>query len=169
MGVVTNNLTARNDVEMNPRLYVIANRVEARIFKDSPFELVKTLVNNLGREKNKVLRTDKPGWSRSRFSKSSGIHAMTGEKNPHEEAAVQFARKISRYIERQKNIHAFDQMVIAAEAKMMGRIRSQLDVRVAEDVRWLKKDFGHLSSSEIGVALGIGPKRKGIRGEGLQT
>ncbi len=140
---------------MKNKWIIIANRTQARVFKENPFELLKTLENPIGREKNKALRTDKPSSGKSQYSKSAGIHSMTGEKDPHEEAAIQFARELSRYLEHQGEQHRFDELVVAAEPKMMGRIRKTMAPHLAEIVQWIQKDFGHLSDYQIGESLGI--------------
>ncbi|MGZ3722314.1 MAG: host attachment protein [Bdellovibrionales bacterium] len=146
---------------MAAKWIVVADRTKARIFKEKPFTNIKTLKNDLGREKNRAMTTDKPGWSRSKFSQPSSTHALTGEKSPHEDAAVQFARTLCRYLEHESQEHSFDGLLIAAEAKMMGRIRDSLPKHLSEKADWLKKDFGHLSEHEIGQALGLGQKRAG--------
>ena len=140
---------------MAAKWIVIADRTKARIFKEKPFTCIKTLENELGREKNRALRNDKPGWSRAQYSGSAGIHAMNGEKNPHEEAAIQFARTICKHLEHESQVHQFDDLLIAAEPKMVGRIRESLPKHLAEKTNWLKKDFGHFSEHEVGQALGL--------------
>ena len=145
---------------MKTKWIVVANRTQAKIFKENPFVLLKTLENPLGREKNLALRTDKPGSGKSQYSKSAGIHSMTGEKDPHEEAAIQFARELSRYLEHQGEQHRFDELVVAAEPKMMGRIRKTMALHLSETVQWIQKDFGHLSDYQIGKSLGITNERK---------
>lgn len=140
---------------MKTKWIVVASRIEARIFKEKPFRLIKTLENPLGREKNKALMTDKPGWSKAQYSKSAGLHSMTGEKDPHEEAAMQFARTVVHYLELEGQAHDFDKLVIVAEPRMMGRIRSHLSKHLSERVQWTQKDLGHLSDYEVGKTLGL--------------
>ncbi len=145
---------------MKKRWIIIADRIEARIFRETPFTLIKTLANPLGREKNKVLRTDKPGWGKAQYSRSAGIHSMSGEKDPHEEAAVQFARTLSRFLERESEADRYDDLMIVAEPKMLGRIRSFLAPHLSERVHWMKKDLGHLSDYQIGKKLEMPSERK---------
>lgn len=132
---------------------VSANRIQARIFSEDPFELLKVLKNPLGREKNKALMTDKPGSGRSRYAKSTAIHSMSGEKDPHDEAAEQFARKICRYLELRHDDHQFANITIAAEPKLMGKIRSHMPKHLAQATQWLAKDYGHLSDYELAETL----------------
>jgi protein required for attachment to host cells len=138
---------------MKRKWIVVANRIEARVFKAKPFSIVEKLTNPLGREKNKALTNDRPGWSRSAFAGSRNIHAMDGEKNPHEEAAIAFARQVAKYLEAKEQQHVFEEVVIAAEPKMLGRIRKAMPTYLSNFVTWIGKDYGHLSDSEIGKLL----------------
>lgn len=132
---------------------VVADRVQARVFARHPFELLHVLNNPLGREKNRSLTTDKPGWARSRFSSPASTHALTGEKNQHEIAALQFAREIARFLEAKLIARRFDELLIVAEPKMLGRIRQMLPKVLVKQAQWLKKDFGKLSAHQIGQSL----------------
>ena len=134
---------------------VIIDRTKAHIFTQKPFTLIETFENRLGREKNRALTYDKPGWSRSKFKGPSSTHALTGEKNPHEDAAKQFAKKVGRYLEHQIGTHQFDEVTIVAEPKMMGRLRNEIGPHLLNCTHWIKKDFGHLSFSEVGKRLGF--------------
>lgn len=133
---------------------VVIERSRARIFLANPFRHIETLENELGREKNKAMTTDKPGWSRSKLAQPSSTHSLTGEKNPHEDAAVDFARRISRHLEHEAQAHNFEELTIVAEPKMTGRIRQFLGSPALPEVEWLRKDWSHLSDHEIGAQLG---------------
>ena len=111
--------------------------------------LLNILENSLGREKNRALTTDKPGAARSRFSGAFGMHSLSGEKNPHEDAAVQFAKRLGHYLNKEEHTNKFDDLLIAAEPKMMGRIRAALGFKLSERVKWFKKDLCHLTADEI--------------------
>lgn len=140
---------------MAAKWIVIADRTKARIFTEKPFASLQILRNELGREKNRAMTTDKPGWSRSKFSQPSSTHALTGERNPHEDAAVQFAKRLCRYLEHESQLHRFKDLLIVAEPKMLGRIRESFPEHLAARTEWLKKDFGHRSAYEIGETLGL--------------
>jgi protein required for attachment to host cells len=147
---------------MKIKWIVVADRIQARIFRSRPLTLIKILKNPLGREKNKALRNDKPGWGKSQFSGSAGIHSMSGEKDPHEDAAIQFARRLCRFLERNYEARLYDQLTIAAEPKMMGRIRRQLAPQISDGVQWIQKDFGHLNRLQIGASLGLSSERRSV-------
>lgn len=136
---------------MKRKWIAVVSRTEARMFHEHPFQRFATLENELGREKNRAMTTDKPGMSRSSFSSSVSPHAMTGEKNPHDEVAVDFARKIAHYLEQAQ----LDKLQIVAEPRMMGFVRGYLSPSMGERVEWLAKDFGPLSDHDVGLALGF--------------
>lgn len=128
---------------------VVANRTDARVYCTHPFALHRNLHNELGREKNKAMTTDKPGWSRSKLSQPSSTHSLTGEKNPHEDAAIDFARRIAHYLLSQSQAHHVDKLTVCAEPKMMGRIRGNMDEHLSEEIEWVPKDLGHATDHEI--------------------
>jgi protein required for attachment to host cells len=133
---------------------VVANRIEARIFRRRPFTLLHEFHDGLGREKNRAMTTDKPGMGRASFSQSSP-HTMTGEKNPHDDAAVQFARKICHFLKHKKDFQTYDDLEIYAEPRMMGFIRENMDKQVKLITQWLPKDFAYFSNHEVAKALGV--------------
>lgn len=133
---------------------VVANRIEAKFFNKNPFNLINVLYNDLGREKNHAFTTDKPGWSRGKFVQSSSTHSLTGEKNPHNDAAIQFARELSRHIKHQFDIHNSLELQICAEPKMMGYIRAGIEDRLMKWIEWVPKDFSYFNNDQIAEALG---------------
>lgn len=139
---------------------VVANRTEARIYNKKSFMPLNVLYNDLGREKNHAFTTDKPGWSRGKFSHASGPHALTGEKNPHNDAAIQFARQLCRHLKHQFDIHNFFELQICAEPKMMGYIRAHLDPQLMKWVEWTPKDFSYFNDTQIAEALGYEREQK---------
>lgn len=126
----------------------VVTRTGARVFSEKNFRLIVEMKNPLGKEKNKAMTTGKPGVGRTKF-KGGSPFGMTGEKNPHEDAAIAFARNVSEYLRKRLDEQRYDQVVIAAEPKMMGRIRGCLDESVQERAEWLRKDLGPLTAHEI--------------------
>lgn len=135
------------------RWIVVVNRVEARIFDGRTMNLREVLVNELGREHNRALTTDKPGVSRSRFSGVSHVHALTGEKDPHEDVAVAFAKRIAVFLEKSMGLDKFDSLAIFAEPRMLGRLRSNFSKRLIAVIEFHPKDFGHLSVVELKTVI----------------
>lgn len=139
---------------MAKKWIVFVTRVNARVFNAETWDSVIELKNSIGRAKNKELKTGKPGVSRGRFSGAKGVHGMTGEKNPHEDAAIEFAKKIGTYLHKQKNLSKFNEVTIVAEPRMMGRIKKQMDKNLARNVKWIGKNLGKFTAHELPQFVG---------------
>lgn len=133
---------------------VLVNRVDARIFTEKTFRLLAELKNDLGREKNKAMTTDKPGRASGKFASRTGVHTLSGEKNPHEDAAIEFAKRVTEYLHKQSKLNLFDELLVIAEPKMMGRLKSDMDKSLVECTHWLAKDFGKASAHELKKLIG---------------
>jgi protein required for attachment to host cells len=140
---------------MPKRWIAIVNRTEARIFSEKPFKRIGQLKNLLGRAKNREMTTDRPNLNRSNFGGAKGIHGTSGEKSPHEDAAVMFAKRLSEYFRKAHATNRFDTLTIVAEPKMLGRVKSEFHKTMRSCTEWVGKDFGHASNVEIPRLLGI--------------
>lgn len=140
---------------MMRRWIVIANRIDARIFRKHPFSLLHEIRDELGREKNRAMTTDKPGSGRGPLSQASSTHSYGSEKSPHDDAAVQFARRLCHFLKHKKDFQTFDQLEVYAEPRMMGFIRERMDKNLKTCTEWLPKDFGSFSNHEVAKALGV--------------
>src|ERR1700757_1598785 len=96
---------------MSIQWIAIVNRTGAQLYSEKTFRLVGELKNSLGREKNRAMTDDRPGLARSRFIAGS-THSMTGEKNPHEDAAVAFARRVASFLRKQFSLKKFDKLLM---------------------------------------------------------
>lgn len=140
---------------MSKTWIVVCDRVSARVFSKKPFRLLLKMDNELGRERNRAMSTDKPGMSRAKFGRSSSVYALTGEKDPHEDAAKAFARKIAGYLDDQKNSKKFDELIIVAEPRMMGRIKTPMTKSLKEGAMFIAKDLGRAKPHQLEKALGL--------------
>lgn len=128
---------------------VVATRTGARVFSARQFSLVAEMNNDLGREKNRAFTTAKPVSGRNRTASRASTHRMTGEKTPHDDVAKAFAKDIKSYLTMQMNLHRFDEVLIAAEPRMMGWLKGQMSEKLKARVDWLPKDLGRLSTHEV--------------------
>lgn len=133
---------------------VVLGRAGARIFKRTslvePLVLVKSIDNELGRTRNRQMQNDKPGRDQFRVKGASIVHAMSGEKDPHEDAAVQFVREVSKYLELESSKGKFDKLIVVAGPHVMGLLKKQLSKEVEKTVvEWVRKNLSKQSESEI--------------------
>lgn len=134
--------------------FVVVNRKSAKVFEVSkkPDDLtwVKTLRNPLGIERNRVMATDKPGVSRGKFAKTKNIHSLDRERNPHEDVAHEFAKKISAFLKKHKMEKDYLSVTIAAEPHMMGLVKKAIDHdRFKVNVKWINKDLEKMTTAKL--------------------
>lgn len=139
---------------MGQRWIAIVTRTDARIFTARPFKRVIQLRNPLGRAKNREMMTDKPPVSRGAFAGAKGLHAVS-EKNPHEDAAVAFAKRVAEYLRKSLAQNKFGDLTLVAEPKMLGRVKSELDKNVLAVTECVRKDLGNMPPPELTRALNL--------------
>ncbi|PWU20412.1 MAG: hypothetical protein C5B49_04320 [Bdellovibrio sp.] len=149
-------------MSMSKQWIMVFNRADAKIFNRQPFQLIETIPNELGRAKNKEMTSDKPGSSRTRIGGASTTYSLTGEKDPHEDAAIQFCRQLAEHLNKSHLKHQFDKLLLVAEPKMKGHLHRELGKDVLATVEWLEKDFAHLSEAELRDRLGLPSERAGV-------
>lgn len=128
---------------------VVVNRTEARIFSAKTMQLIDTLSNSQGRDKNREFTSDRPGSGRNRSHAVASTHSLTGEKNPHDQVAEEFARGVNRYLKRRYLERGFDQLLVSAEARMQGWIKNGMEERIKSLTEWSTKDLVGLSDHEL--------------------
>jgi protein required for attachment to host cells len=110
---------------------VVINRIEMKIYRQNsaikPLIFVKSIENSLGREKNRALTTDKPGFDRTAVNGAVHSHSLTREKDPHEEAAAQFARQLAKELSAARKNGSYDKLILVAEPHMTGLLKKSLD------------------------------------------
>lgn len=139
---------------MSLKWIVIVSRANARVFSEQRMNLIAELKNELGRTKNREMTTGKPGVGRNRMASRTSTHNLTGGKDPHEDAAVVFARRIGMFLTKQMNLGNFTGLLIVAEPRMMGHVKAAMGRKLAGRTEWLRKDFGKLKAHELKRALG---------------
>jgi protein required for attachment to host cells len=134
--------------------YMTLSRIEARIFKrtslKTPARLVKTVSNPLGREKNRALTKDKPGKDRVRVGKSVRSHSMGPESDPHEDAAVQFAHEVAKFLDSESKKGSFEGITVFSDPHMKGLLKAKISKKTENLIRdWKSKNISKLSDREI--------------------
>lgn len=145
---------------MQKRWIAIVNRTDARIFSERPFKRISQLKNLLGRAKDREMTTDKPAVRGTPFSGIKGTHRTGGEKSPHEDAAISFAKRVSEFLRKAHAENKFDSLMVVAEPKMLGRVKAEFDKTVNNCTEWVGKDFCYASNLEIPKLLGL---KKSVR------
>jgi protein required for attachment to host cells len=108
---------------------------------------IEDLVNPAGRAQDRELQTD----AEPRFTGSQGGPASDPERQGAVEHSVRtFAKKVGRYLDRARNEHRYDQLVLVAPPKFLGALRKELHKEVEKLVTdELPKDLSWFNAREI--------------------
>ena len=135
--------------------YVTLSRTEAKIFKrtsakTSP-KLIRTLTNPLGRERNAILSNDRPGTEKFRLKGGTLVsHAMNSEKNPHEDAAVQFVSTVAKTLDSECRNKSFDGLTIFSDPHMKGLLKEKLSKTTQKCIReWKRGNLSKMNMQEL--------------------
>ena len=108
---------------------------------------IEDLVNPAGRAQDRELQTD----AEPRFNGSQGGPASDPERHGAVEHSVRtFAKEVGRYLDRARNEHRYDQLVLVAPPKFLGALRKELHKEVEKLVtEELPKDLSWFNAREI--------------------
>jgi len=120
---------------MNPKAkywVLVANSGQARILemqrKPYEFHQVSELVSEAQHLTNKEIVSDASG--RVYRAQGPGTHSMKPRSDPHENAEEQFSRSLAQKMEKAARLGRFDQLLVVADPRTLGRLRQQLDKSV---------------------------------------
>ena len=108
---------------------------------------IDDLVNPAGRAQDRELQTD----AEPRFNGSQGGPASDSERQGAvEHSARTFAREVGRYLDKARNEHRYDQLVLVAPPKFLGALRKELHKEVEKLVTdELPKDLSWFNAREM--------------------
>lgn len=112
----------------SPLWVVAADSTRAEIYRRrkrfSELELVRTLLEPMGRAKESELSSDAPG--RAFDSAGAGRHAMEPEQTAREHLRESFARRIAEELDGGRTSGAYRGLVLVAGPDMLGALRGRL-------------------------------------------
>jgi ribosomal subunit interface protein len=134
---------------------VVLCRTQARIFSRNtlkdPLRPLHTIENPLGRERNRNMQYDRAGTDSLRLRGARVPHSMSGEKDPHEDATLQFVRQIADHLDDAKKRNDFGRLTVIADSHITGHLKGQLAQPAT--IEWVQKNLSKLSDHEINLAF----------------
>lgn len=135
---------------------VVAHRGGARLFENKGpgkgLDLLREIDHPEGRLKNREIDTDKPG--RSYESHGGARHAYDKERESTTHVAEQFAKQISGILDEGRNRQAYGRLVLVAEPRFLGNLRSALSRETASMVSaTIDKDLGGIDQRDMAKHL----------------
>jgi protein required for attachment to host cells len=135
---------------VKPTWILVACRSGATILSSLGPELTKLreIEHPRGRLKASDLETDRPGRAFDRGGQ--GRHAMSSEESPTEHLAQRFAAELARELEHARHMGAFNQLVLVAAPRLLGKLRAELsDATRKIVIGEVPKDLVEPSATEL--------------------
>lgn len=143
-----------NGSNMSKQWVAVISRTSARFYNAENMEQIVSLRNSAAREKNRAFTTSKPGVARNRSLAKGSLHRLDGNKSPHDDAAKRFAKKIGEYLRIRFLERRFDGLLITAEPRMLGWVKSEMPKPLLGHTQWRHEDLDHLSNQELKIRFG---------------
>ena len=135
--------------------FVVGSQEEARIFvnsqKKKSLTLLKSLVNPLATEKRRDLVRKQAGTGIKSIGKRGSIHYGKPKRHdPREQADIQFAKIVAKYLDGEKVKNSFDSLTVVAEPRFLGKIRKEMSASLKGSVDlWIKKDLQKIPKKDL--------------------
>lgn len=132
---------------------LVAQRSGARFFEHTApgegLNLVKTILHDEGRARDREIDADRPGRS------ADGLHSMRSEETAHERVIADFARSLATMLQEARVEGRYRHLVLVAEPRLLGHLRDSLDAPTAAlVVGSLDKDYYPRDQDHLVKALG---------------
>lgn len=135
--------------------FVVVNQREARVYVKSTdrkkIRLLKTIINPLGLENKRDLIRKQAGRGVKSIGRTGSIsYSVRKRSDPRDAATTQFARSLCHALESDKLKKKFDSLTVFAEPRLLGKIRSEMDLSVQKLVKeWVKQDLQKTPIKEL--------------------
>ncbi len=137
---------------MTDNWVVVADKAHCRLFSQStrhgPLTELPGLTSPQAGLKNQDIDSDRPG--RTFSSGSSRRHSKSPPVSPVEQAAIRFAKDIADHLESARNSNRFGGIIVVAEPRFLGHLRSAFGRQLRETVvNEIDKDLIELDADNI--------------------
>lgn len=132
---------------------LIAHRAGARIFVNygpgKGLKVIAKLDHPEGRLNDQEMDSDKPGRGIS-SAHGGPHHSLSPEQDSKEHAVEKFAQVLAKKLDDGRNQNEFDQLILAADPRFLGRIKTALNAQTAgKIVGTLGKDLWEVADRDI--------------------
>jgi protein required for attachment to host cells len=131
---------------------LVADRTRAKLFESKgpgkgALQHLRDIPHPEGRLQARDMEADKPG----RISDSFGTrHAMSPHHEPEERHAQEFAHHLAEVLNKGRNDHAYQKLILVAEPGFLGDLSGALDKNTSALVeKTVGKDLMHVGKNEL--------------------
>lgn len=131
---------------------LVADSSRARVFTaetpSSPLQEIHDLAHPAGRLHEQNMTSDLPG--KDSGSEGAGGHSYQDQTGPKQQEAIDFAKRVSEYLEEGKNTNRFEQLLIISAPAFLGTLRNQLSAQIRKCICFeLDKNIAAHSADDI--------------------
>jgi protein required for attachment to host cells len=151
--------------------FVVASQREARIFVQTldrrshqkRLKMIKKLVNPLGEVKRRDLIRKQAGRGIKSIGRVGSVqYSQTKRHDPQDEATLQFAHSLVRYLQKEYQKNHFFTLTIFAEPRLLGKMRSKMNLSLGSTVlEWRPKDLQKAPAVKLTGILTSSPVKGG--------
>lgn len=137
---------------------LLASQVQARVLtktSDKKLKVVKEFYNQLGKVRNRELIRKKFGTGVKSLGRAGFVtYRKTKRQSPHDIAAVQFAKTVTDYLDKELQNDGFNSLTVIAEPKFLGKLRSAMRPRLERAVKKsITKDLHKIPKGQLNKFL----------------
>lgn len=137
---------------MKYMMIIVADSTRARIFTvdsaNSPLNEIETIAHPEGRVHEKNLVSDLPGKGAGKGG--GGDHAYQEKFEPKREEMIEFAKRISDYLDKTRKSNNLNKLAIIAAPAFLGELRTHLSSETSEKIIFeLDKNLAHHNEEDI--------------------
>lgn len=135
---------------------LVAHRGGARLFENTGpgkgLQMIEDIAHPEGRLKNGEINADKPGRAFDTFGRR---HGVSQEHEATDQVSLTFAKHLCDKLDKARAENHFSQLVLVAEPRLLGELRSTMDKHTAALVTaTLDKDFAGIENRDLPARLG---------------
>jgi protein required for attachment to host cells len=146
--------TSEDESMIHNTWVLVADQGSGRIFQrtSNGFDLVEEIDHPEGRKHIQEFNTDEPG---NAFNTAGPYrHALVHENGVAQHAADLFAQKLCALLEKGRTSNKFNEVVLVAGPKFLGKLRSNLTEETQKLVKeTLEKDFARVPNNAVSEKL----------------
>jgi protein required for attachment to host cells len=115
--------------------------------KPAELTLIKEIIHPENRLKDIDLTSDKPG----RYKSSNGSHGAYAQRSDPKEIKIDdFSREIAKELDHDRNIHAYQNLIIIAAPHMRGLLFQHFNKNVIDLItHTIEKDIIHMNNHDL--------------------
>ncbi len=135
--------------------FIVASQKTVTIFTEvserNRLQQIKVFENPLGRERSRALIKKEAGHGTKSIGRTGSVYYTEVKRHdPHEDAAIQFAKEIAHFLKSEYTKKKFNSLTVVAEPRFLGKIRSAMEPVVqATVIDWIKKDLQKIPQKKL--------------------